>query len=346
MKGLKKIRKNKGLAIVLATSMVALLTGCGSSVKNAASSDTAMMEMGYASQDVYYEESGSSSTMDSGNFVNGAGEAVPRAEKPEAVATDRKLIKTVNMDVETQEFDSLLSAIENRVSELGGYIESMNTYNGSYYNGYRSTRNADMAIRIPKEQLDVFLQTVTGSSNVVRRSDNVEDVTLAYVDLESHRDALRTEQSRLLELLEKAESIEDIITIEQRLSDVRYQLESMESQLRTYDNQVDYSTVYLTVEEVEVYTPVEEETAWERISGGFMDSLQSIGDGFVEFGIWFVVNIPYMVVSLLAVAIAILLVLAGIKGVIKIYNRHEKKVADKKAHQEMNSSENEQKKIE
>lgn len=344
MTGLKKIRKNKGLAIILAASMITLLTGCGSSMKNAASSDTAMMEMEYGSKD-FYEETASSSVMDSGSFVNGAGEAAPQVDKPEAVSTDRKLIKTVNMDVETQEFDSLLSAIENRVSELGGYIENMNTYNGSYYNGYRSTRNADMTIRMPKEQLDVFLETVTGNSNVVRRSDNVEDVTLAYVDLESHRDALRTEQSRLLELLEKAESIEDIITIEQRLSDVRYQLESMESQLRTYDNQVDYSTVYLSVEEVEVYTPVEEETAWERISGGFMDSLQSIGDGFVEFGIWFVVNIPYMVVSLLLVAIAILLVLFGIKIVIKMSNRHEKKAAEKNTQRQIDVSEKEQKEI-
>ena len=90
----------------------------------------------------------------------------------------------------------------------------------------------------------------------------------------------QTEQERLLQLLEQAESIEDIITIEQRLSDVRYQLESMESQLRSYDNQVDYSTVYLYIDEVEVYTPVEEETTWERISAGFMDSLKEYRRGY------------------------------------------------------------------
>ena len=67
--------------------------------------------------------------------------------------------------------------------------------------------------------------------------------------------------------MEKAESIEDIITIEQRLSNVRYQIESMEAQLRTYDNKVDYSTVHLDVSEVKELTPVHEETLWERISG-------------------------------------------------------------------------------
>ena len=69
-------------------------------------------------------------------------------------------------------------------------------------------------------------------------------MTLQYVDLESHKKALTTEQDRLIELMEQAETVEDIITIEGRLSEVRYQLESMESQLRTYDNKIDYSTVY------------------------------------------------------------------------------------------------------
>ena len=105
----------------------------------------------------------------------------------------------------------------------------------------------------------------------------------------------------------RQESIEDIITIEQRLSDVRYQLESMESQLRSYDNQVDYSTVYLYIDEVEVYTPVEEETTWERISAGFMDSLKSIGEGIKEAAIWFVIHIPYLVIWAIVIVIIVLI---------------------------------------
>ena len=54
----------------------------------------------------------------------------------------------------------------------------------------------------------------------------MDDVTLRYVDVDSHKKALETEQERLLALLEKAENVEDIITIENRLSDVRYELEN------------------------------------------------------------------------------------------------------------------------
>ncbi len=305
-------------AVSLALSVMLLLGGCGST-DSAKTADVAVSNgssMQFAAESAVEGGSLYSTTSEPKEYMElEKGKAVESESQTDI--TDRKLIKTVNMDVETQEFDVLMSTVEGQVKELGGYIENMNTYNGSSYYSHSGTRNADLTIRIPKDKLDGFLESVSGASNVIRRSETVEDVTLTYVDLESHRDALQTEQERLLELLEKAESIEDIITIEERLSNVRYQLESMESQLRTYDNQVDYSTVYLNIEEVEIFTPVEEETAWERISGGFTESVQDIGEGFVEFGIWFVVHIPYMVVWCLILA----LMIGGIVLLVKLLNR-------------------------
>ena len=87
---------------------------------------------------------------------------------------------------------------------------------------------------------------------------------------------LETEQQRLLELLETAESLDDILTIESRLTEVQYELDSKESQLRTYDNQIDYSTVYLDINEVVRYTPQEQKGTWERISTGFRENLYSV----------------------------------------------------------------------
>lgn len=220
--------------------------------------------------------------------------------------SDRKLIRTVNMSVETKEFDSVMGTLEQRVTELGGYIESMDTNNGSIYGSVRSSRRASMTARIPANQLNVFLSEVSEISNVTRRTENVQDVTLDYVDLASHKKTLQAEHDRLLELMERAEYIEDIITIEQRLSNVRYQIESMEAQLRTYDNKVDYSTVYLDVNEVQELTPVQEETLWERISGGFMDDLKKIGNGALEIVIWLLVHIPTLVLWTLSIALFII----------------------------------------
>ncbi len=305
-------RRRKSIILCLVGCMLAMFTGCGSTSKymDNMAADTAPMES-YTTESYAVGEMG-------GGYLEYAVEEEMDAEMPEAgapvsdsaasVQSERKLIKTVDMDVETKEFDKVMATLEEQIAALGGYIENMETYNGSTYSYYRHTRNASLTARIPKDKLNGFLETVSCICNVVRRSENVEDVTLAYVDLESHKNALRTEQTRLLELLEKAETIEDIITIEQRLSNVRYELESMESQLRTYDNKVDYSTVYLYIDEVEELTPIVEETAWERMVNGFKESIEDIGDGFKEFGIWFVVNIPYLVIWAVVIVVAVVVI--------------------------------------
>lgn len=236
------------------------------------------------------------------------------------LSQSRKLIKTVELEMETKEFERMMTELETQVQELGGYIENLETYNGSSYSGYRTSRWANLTIRIPKEALNGFLQNMSEIGNVVRRSDNVEDVTLSYVDMESHRDMLKAEQARLLEFMEQAETIEDMIALEERLSNVRYSLESMESRLRTVDNQVDYSTVYLNLSEVKELTPVEEKTDLQRITEGFAGSLKDIGNGIKESAIWFVINIPYLVIWAAVIAALVL-----------ILKKYRKKHREKKA---------------
>lgn len=343
----KRNFETKIITGLLTAGMILSLTACGSSSKGSYGiSDLMDADYAVASNEAAAPEASAEGGFGMTEGYDSAGNAQDTSTTvPEetAATADRKLIKTVNMDVETREYDKLLSAVENKVTELGGYIESLDAYNGSTYYSYRSTRNANLTIRIPKDRLEEFQNTVSELGNVTSRSENVQDVTLTYVDLQSHRDALRTEQERLLQLLEQAESVEDIITIEQRLSDVRYQLESMESQLRSYDNRVDYSTVYLYIDEVEVYTPVEEETVWERISTGFVDSLKNIGEGLKEAAIWFVIHIPYLVIWAIVIAV-IVLILKKIKKRTKRIREEEAKRQKTLVNTEVTESKKEQEK--
>lgn len=230
-------------------------------------------------------------------------------EQQDTAASGRKLIKTVNISAETEDFDTLVPNLQKQVEALGGYIESISVYDvGSYYveEQHVKQRCANLTARVPKEKLDGFLVQVGEQTNVTNRSENVEDVTLQYVDLESHKKALLTEQDRLLTLLGQAESVEDIIAIEGRLSEVRYQLESMESQLRTYDNRIDYSTVYLNIDEVRKYSAPQTATAWERIQSGFSKSIEDIGFGIRNFAIGLVINIPYIIFWGVIIVVAVL----------------------------------------
>jgi hypothetical protein len=130
---------------------------------------------------------------------------------------------------------------------------------------------------------------------VTRQEERVQDVTLRYVDTEAHLKALRTEEESLLRLLETAVSVEDIISIRDRLTQIRYEIEAYESTLRTYDNQIAYCTVTLTVSEVERETPAEQ-SMWHEIGGNLADAVGNIGAFFRNFFVFFVSSLPYLVV--------------------------------------------------
>ena len=284
----------KKLFALIALIGVLLLSGCGAGDVSKSAMAGAAYNMADAAAESYaYEEEMAYDTTaaDAGRGENGAEQVQESAQ-----GTNRKLIRTVSMEVETENYDALLPDIEKKVAEYGGYIESSSTYNNSNYYGGNERREASMTIRIPAANLDAFLHTVSDRTNVTYKSENVQDVTLSYVDLQSHKKALEEEQDRLLDFMKEAETIEDLIAIEDRLTQVRYELESMESQIRTYDNQVDYSTVSITITEVKQYTPVEEESAWTRIQKGFSERAEAVIEGLQDFGIWFVVHIPDLIV--------------------------------------------------
>ncbi len=303
-------RRRKGIYLMSAVLFAAMLAGCGASnsksgayyAENEASYDSYGED--YATDEIYMPQSDTA--------ASGTGSANEQG----SVRAGRKLIKTANFSVETLQFDDLLVHVQDKTEELGGYVESMNVYNGSAYNrynysyydtGYRNDRSASLTLRIPSENMDAFLTYVGENSNVTNRSVQEVDVTLDYVDLESHKKTLLAEQDRLLELMGQAETLEDIITLESRLSEIRYQSESMESRLRTYDNQITYSTLYLDISEVVELTPVqtEEKTVWERIGEGFVKSLTDIGNGCKEFFVWFVVSLPYLLLIALIVFVIV-----------------------------------------
>ena len=162
-----------------------------------------------------------------------------------------------------------------------------------------------MTVRIPSSKLDGFIQNVKDTANVTYISESTDDITLKYVDVESRKIALETERDRLLELLEKAETVEDIITIEGRLSEVRYQLESYASTLRTYDNQVDYSTVHINISEVARETRVEPKGFWEEVKEEFGDSLYDMGRSARNFAIWFLGSLPYLILWAVVIAVIV-----------------------------------------
>lgn len=297
---------------IICLIMLSVITGCGSSegkyhdsmVANDTAAAVATEQYADAGGYGVYESAPEYYAEDVAEYEEGVTAQSAELSEEAAQTSERKLIRTVDLYTETEQYDDLLAALEVQIASLGGYVEYRYQYNGNVYeNRTYLRRSSTLTVRIPSDRLDEFITRVGESSNIVNKEERVEDVTLRYVDLESHRNALVTEQERLLELLEQAETVEDLITIESRLSQVRYELESMESQLRTLMNQVSYSTVYLSIQEVQRLSPTEEVTIWGRMRQGLADSFYNLGMGFQNGFVGFVINLPYIVLWLIVIVI-------------------------------------------
>ena len=280
----------KLVSLTLAAVMVlALLSGCGASSNQKTEAAAPREEMAVEAPAMQ----ANGVTMDS---VSESGSSL--------ADTEQKLIKTVRMDVETEDLEALLPQINEKISALSGYVEEQELYNGSSYSSYRS-RSASLTIRIPAADLNGFVENIKGVSNVVTYNESTENVTLTYVATESRMKALEVEQERLLELLSKAENMSDLLEIEARLTDVRYELENVTSQLRVLSNRVDYATVHLYISQVRVYTETEPQTVWQRIGSGFKENLRDIGEDMTDFFVWIVTYSPQLVLWAVIIAVAV-----------------------------------------
>lgn len=136
---------------------------------------------------------------DSDTFSNGSESTeLPQNAAAAQDPTERKLIRNVNLDLETREFDTLLQSVSDAVASFGGYIEQSDVSGNSLtWSGNQSRRSSNMTIRIPADQLDAFLSEVSTQGNITYKNENVQDVTLQYTDITSRKKTLQVEQDRL-----------------------------------------------------------------------------------------------------------------------------------------------------
>lgn len=192
----------------------------------------------------------SSSAADTGSAVSDRSADDTSALRAEAAQEGTKLIYTANLTIESKDFDAARTALNEAVSAAGGYMESSDE---SSYSGMG--RSLSLTIRVPQDNYTSFLAAAAQAGNLVDKSEQVQDVTTQYMDIEARLSNLTAQRTRLQELQAQADTLADLLEIESSLSDVQYQIESWQSQLDWYSNQVSCCTVYITLNEVETLTP-------------------------------------------------------------------------------------------
>ena len=211
-----------------------------------------------------------------------------------------KIIYSADATVETTEFDKTLEELAALIKECGwGQSSSINGAN--YYSisrGSSYNRSADYTIRIPSDKFQTVMGSLSTLGNVPYSYTYTENVSAQYYDVQSRLTAYKTQETRLLEMMEKAQTVEDTITIEEKLTELQYKIDSLQSSLNNWDRQVNYSTISLNVQEVGEYTEQQAVTIsyGQRLLNAFTDSLKGAGRFFKNLLVFLVSALPTLVI--------------------------------------------------
>ena len=219
-----------------------------------------------------------------------------------------KMIYRASMSIETLNYESAAAGLEALVNRLGGYFESSSVYQGGYYSdGF--LRYGSYTVRIPSAQYEVFLSAVSEEENcrVTHLDRETENVGEAYYDAESRLTTQRITLERLQELLSKASKMEDIITLEDAISNVEYEIERLSSTLNRYDGLIDFATVEVQLEQVARLSDMaeEEEGLGTRMLRGLKSGMIDFCDGLDAFLVWCAYHLIGIVVFLAIASVGI-----------------------------------------
>ena len=310
------------LAIVLALSLCA----CGSS--KAASGYEMPVPAAYSEEAYSYDyeaASGLASLSGKNAAVSAMEEAAPEPSSDggtDAPEVDpEKIIYTGDVTLETLDFDKTVEGISSLIEDYGAYLESSSVSGAnlsSIQSGKTSLRHASYTIRVPQARFSDMMNSLSSIGNVPNSNIYTENISSQYYDTQARLTSYTAQETRLLELLDKAQNVSDIIEIESELTEVRYKIENLQTMLRRWDNSVSYSTIYLSVSEVSEYTAPSKTSYGARLARALSNGIDSLGD----FVIGLVEALPILI-------LVVLIALAVLKLVKAIVAKSKKRKAEK-----------------
>lgn len=292
----------KTLALILALLMLLSLCACGAGSKGsdtAAATESIQEAPAAASNGTGGLASYSSYAADA-QYVEAEEDSVSGEAGAEAGEINPdKIIYSGEAEVETRDFDDSIAKLMEMLEQYGGWIESGSLSGANYYSisrGNSGNRSASYTLRIPSQHFETVMNSLSEIGNVPYTYTYSENVTTQYYDTQARLTAYETQEERLLEMMEKAETVSDVITIEEKLTELRYQIESLQSTLNNWDRQVSYSTLRVGVTEVGEYTPQPQQSylqeLWQALTGAF----KNLGSFFKDFLVFLVSAIPTVIV--------------------------------------------------
>lgn len=275
------------LPAILALTLAVGLCACGAKNTSAPDSAGALEQHSLSSKVMDGSMSG---TADGG--TEEWGESSPTATDVSSLE-ERKVIKRASFTMQAKDFPAAMDMLNARISTTGSYIENSESW-GEVDKGNRSV---SMTIRVPVGQYEAFKAGMPKIGNVVGSSESGEDVTAQYFDTDARLTALRTQETRLLELMEQANTMEDILAIEDKLMNVRLQIEQLTTTMERLDGLISYAAITVNLEQTKDYIVPDDSFGsqlWQTVKDS-MNGLLDVGKNIVFVFIW---ALPYLIIAL------------------------------------------------
>ena len=313
---MKKLWKSI-FALLMVLALLPVLTGCSGSGKSefargeesySASYSTSNSTGSYYEYGDYYAEEAyemEAPAMAEDGYYGGTATTEMKSESlgtdpsDNPALMDAKLIYRAYINMETLDFDTAVGVIKDRIEKAGGYIENSSL---SYYGSYRYV---SYVLRVPSNQYRYFCDTAGEIGNIRSFNESVENISESYYDTESRLASARTKLEALQELMKQAVDMEDLITIQNAISDVQYEIDYLSGNLRRYDSLVAFSTIQLDLTEVSRLTGTEEPPvgfgqelaqAFRRGAKNFVEGLENTLIGFARHFVGWLIFIAIVVI--------------------------------------------------
>ena len=292
----------KLISVALILTLALSLCACGGASKNVAMESPAApaeMRMEEASYDMV-ADAGFGMVANSGVTTGSTGAQAPE-NNPE------KIIYSADVTVETTEFDLSIEKLNALVEQYEAWVESSSVNGADYYSQSRGRsyqRSAHYTLRVPSQSFNTLMNSLSDLGNIPYTHTYTENVSAQYYDAQARLAAYTTQETRLLEMMEIAETVSDVIAIEEKLTELRYQIESIQTSLNNWDRRVDYSYVYLNLQEVKEYSPEAKESFGQKLTRAFGDGFENALNFAQNFLLWLVESIPAIIVIGIALLVA------------------------------------------
>jgi len=249
----------------------------------------------------------------------GVVESMPSAVPPfdglladeEFVDTEQRIIKNGNITAKVDNAEETAGKISDLAGRYEGFVQSSNIYESS-----TGAKSGTVIIRIPVDGFEAaFAEIKTFATLVVSESVSGQDVTEQYVDLQSRLKNKKAEEAQYLDILNQANTVEDILMVTERLSWVRQEIEQLQGRLNYLENMTDMSTISTYISEEEKFeVPVEKWRPIDTLRQSFRAMIAGL-QGIANLGIWIVM---FAALIALPIAIVVMIIIWIVK---KIKNR-------------------------